>query len=166
MTRFRYFLIALIPALLLISWHYFSPTRQLMAAQQRLVAAISAKDATAINNLVHPDYTDQWSFTAADWPGLLKDLRTISPILEVNLLNPVLDGATGVVDTSLQVKSTGGPASELIAGRAVALKETTRFIWKRFPWQPWSWRLVGVQNPSFEIPADYRPGHLTAMPTF
>lgn len=166
MIRFRYFFIALIPVVLLAAWHFLSPARQLKAAQQRLVEAISSKDAPAISKLIHPDYTDQWSFTASDWPGLLKDLRTLSPILEINLLNPVIDAPNSVVDTSLQVKSAGGPASGIIAARAVELKETTRFLWKRDGWQPWSWRLVSMQNPALDIPPDYRPGHLSAMPAF
>ena len=166
MIRLRYFLIALIPVILLAAWHFLSPTRQLKAAQQRLVEAISSKDARAIAKLIHPGYTDQWSFAAGDWPGLLKDLRALSPILEINLLNPVIDAPNGVVDTSLQVKSTGGPASEIIAARAIELKEITRFIWKRDGWQPWSWRLVNIQNPALEIPSDYRPGNLSAMPAF
>ena len=166
MTRIHYFLLALIPVVLLAAWHYLSPARQLKAAQQHFVEAISSKDANAIARLIHPDYTDQWGFSAADWPGLLKDLRTLSPILEVNLVNPVIDAPNGVVDTSLQVKSTGSPASELIEGRGVELKETTRFTWKRDNWQPWSWRLVNVQNPALQIPSDYRPGQLTALPAF
>ena len=166
MTRRHYFLLALIPFFLLAAWHYLSPARQLKAAQQRLVEAISSKDAAACAKLIHPDYTDQWSFSAADWPGLLKDLRVLSPILEINLLNPVIDAPHGVVDTSLQVKSTGGPASGIIEARAVELKETTRFIWKRGGWQPWNWKLVSIQNPALEIPSDYRPGNLSAMPAF
>lgn len=166
MTRIHYFLIALVPVVLLAAWHFLSPARQLKAAQQRLVEAISAKNAEGLAKLLHPDYSDQWGFTMADWPNILKDLRTLSPILEINLVNPVIDAPNGVVDTSLQIKSSGGPASELIEGRAVGLKETTRFIWKRENWQPWSWRLVNVQNPDLRIPPDYRPGHLPALPEF
>ena len=166
MTRRHYFLLALVPVLLLAAWHFFSPARQLKAAQQRLIEAIASKDAAACARLIHPDYTDPWGFSAADWPGLLKDLRSLSPILEINLLDPLINAPAGVVDTSLQVKSTGGPASEIIAARAVELKETTRFIWKRSGWQPWGWQLVSIQNPALEIPADYRPGNLSALPGF
>ena len=166
MTRRHYFLLALLPVFLLTGWHFLSPPRQLAAAQRRLVEAISAKNTATIAQLVHPDYTDQWGFSADDWSGLLKDLRTLSPILEINLENPVIDAGNGVVDTSLQIKSTGGPASGIIAARAVELKETTRFIWKRDGWQPWSWRLVSIQNPALEIPSDYRPGTLSAAPGF
>ncbi len=164
MTRHRYFLIALIPVLLLLAWHYLSPARQLKSAQEHFIKAIAEKDADACAKLIHADYTDQWTFTPADWPGILKDLRVLSPILEIHLLNPVYDAANGVVDTGLQAKSGGGPAADMIAARAVELKEPTRFIWKRQPWQPWSWRLVSIQNPLLEIPSDYRPGKLSGMP--
>jgi hypothetical protein len=160
MTRRHFFLIALLPLLIFGLWHYLSPTRQLKSCQRRLLEAISQKDAAACARLIHPDYTDPWNFTAADWPDILLDLRKLSPILEINLLNPTFDGANGVVDTSLQVKSMGGPASEIIAARAVELKETSRFLWKREPWRPWSWRLVSVQNPALDIPAGYRPGRI------
>lgn len=166
MTRRHYFLLALAPVMILAGWHLLSPTRQLRAAQRQLVEAIAAKDAAACAKLIHPDYTDPWGFSSSDWPGLLKDLRTLSPLLEINLVDPVIDAAGGVVDTSLQVKSSGGPASGIIAARAVELKETTRFIWKREGWQPWNWRLVSIQNPALEIPSDYRPGNLSAIPSF
>ena len=166
MTRRHYFLLALVPVATLAAWHFLSPARQLKAAQQHLVEAISSKNSAAMAKLLHPDYTDQWGFSPADWPGILGDLRRLSPILEINLINPVVDASSGVVDTSLQVKSTGSPASELVEGRAVELKETTRFTWKRDGWQPWSWKLVNVQNPALEIPTDYRPGQLTALPAF
>ena len=164
MTRRHFILIALIPLLLLTAWHFLSPTRQLKVAQNRLLEAISSKDAAAIAKLLHPDYTDPWGFSATDWPGILKDLRLLSPILDLKMIDPVLDAAHGVVDTSLQAKSAGGPAAELIADRAVELQEPTRFLWKRQPWQPWSWRLVSVQNPALEIPPGYQPGKLSGIP--
>ena len=166
MTRRHYFLIALVPALIFVLWHFLSPTRQLKAAQQRLVSAISLKDEAACSKLIHPDYTDQWSFSTSDWPLILKDLRALSPILEVKLLEPVYDASTGVVETGLQLKSTGGPASGLIDGNGARLRQNTRFLWKREPWRPWSWRLISVQNPDFEIPAGYRPGNITATALF
>ena len=160
MTRRHYFLLALVPVLFLTLWHYLSPARQLKAAQQKLMTAISQKDAPACSKLIHPDYTDQWNFKASDWPLILKDLRALSPILEVKLIDPVFDSAAGVVDTSLQIKSSGGPASGQIDGQGARLKEKTRFLWKRAPWSPWSWRLVSVQNPSFDSLSGYRPGTL------
>jgi hypothetical protein len=166
MTRRHFFLIALIPFLIFGIWHYLSPTRQLKSCQRRLLEAISQKDAAACARLIHPDYTDQWNFTAADWPEILLDLRKLSPILEINLLNPTFHSANGVVETSLQIKSTGGPASEIIAARAVELKETSRFLWKRELWRPWSWRLVSVQNPALDLPAGYRPGRIGGDPPF
>jgi hypothetical protein len=71
-----------------------------------------------------------------------------------------------VVDTSLRVQSNGGHASGMIAEKAMELQEMTRFLWKREAWRPWSWQLVSVQNPALDIPSDYRPGNLTAMPAF
>ncbi len=162
MTRRHFFLLALLPVLLLAAWHFLSPARQLRAAQSRLLTAISKKDAAACAKLVHPDYTDNWNFTAADWPALLADLRTLSPILEIIAVGPDYEADNGVVDTALQVKSVGGPASEFIQGQSAELKETTRFIWKRDAWRPWSWRLVSVQNPALEIPDDYRPGRYSS----
>lgn len=166
MTRRHFFLIALIPLLVLAAWHYLSPTRQLKAAQLRFLEAVSQKDAEACGKLIHDDYTDQWGFAPADWPNILKDLRLLSPILELQAHNPVVDGANGVVDTSLLAKSAGGPAADYIAGKSVELKETTRFTWKREAWMPWSWRLVNIQNPALEIPSDYRPGKFAEMPAF
>jgi len=165
MTRRHIFLIILLPLLFYTAWHYLSPTRQLKSCQRRLLEAISQKDAAACARLIHPDYTDRWNFTAADWPALLLDLRKLSPILEINLHDPAFDGTTGVVDTSLQVKSMGGPASEILEARAVELKETSRFLWKREPWRPWSWRLISLENPALDIPSSYRPGNFgNALP--
>ena len=166
MTRRHFFLLALIPLLMLTAWHFLNPGAQLKSAQARLLRAISQKDAAACGKLIHPDYTDQWNFTAGDWPGILKDLRTLSPILEVTMVNPVLDSGNGVVDTSLRVQSNGGHASGMISEKALELQEMTRFLWKREAWRPWSWQLVSVQNPALDIPSDYRPGNLTAMPAF
>ena len=166
MTRRHFFLLALIPLLLFTSWHFLNPGAQLKSAQSRLLRALSQKDAAACSKLVHPDYTDQWNFTAKDWPGILQDLRTLSPILEITMVNPAIDSGSGVVDTSLRVQSNGSPAAGMIAERVTELQEMTRFIWKREAWRPWSWRLVSVQNPVLDIPSDYRPGNLTAMPSF
>ena len=166
MTRRHFFLLALIPLLLFTSWHFLNPGAQLKSAQSRLLRALSQKDAAACSKLVHPDYTDQWNFTAKDWPGILQDLRTLSPILEITMVNPAIDSGSGLVDTSLRVQSNGSPAAGMIAERVTELQEMTRFIWKREAWRPWSWRLVSVQNPVLDIPSDYRPGNLTAMPSF
>ena len=166
MTRRHFFLLALIPLLLFTSWHFLNPGAQLKTAQSRLLRALSQKDAAACSKLVHPDYTDQWNFTAKDWPGILQDLRTLSPILEITMVNPAIDSGNGVVDTSLRVQSNGSPAAGMIAERVTELQEMTRFIWKREAWRPWSWRLVSVQNPVLDIPSDYRPGNLTAVPSF
>lgn len=163
MTRRHYFLIALIPFLLLATVHYLSPSRQLKASQNQLLEAISNKDEAKLMKLVDPDYTDQWSFTAADWPAILKDLRMLSPVLEIVAVNPVPDVDNGVVDTALQAKSAGGPVADSIAAQGVALKEPTRFVWKRRSWTPWSWRLVSIQNPAVEIPSSYRPGKYGSM---
>jgi hypothetical protein len=54
----------------------------------------------------------------------------------------------------------------MIAEKALELQEMTRFLWKREAWRPWSWQLVSVQNPALDIPSDYRPGNLSAMPAF
>ncbi len=162
----RPFLLALIPLALFALWHFLSPTQQLQASQSQLIKAIAQKDAATCAKLIHPDYTDAWNFTAADWPGILQDLRTLSPLLEINLVSPSYDAATGLVETSLQAKSGGGPAASILAERAVELREPTRFLWKRQPWRPWSWRLISLQNPALEIPPSYRPGSISSMSPF
>ena len=166
MSRRLAFLIALVPLALFALWHFLSPTQQLQAAQRQLIQAIAQKDAAACAKLIHPDYADAWNFTAADWPAILQDLRTLSPLLEMKLRHPTFDAASGVVDTSLEVKSAGGPAASILAERAVELKETTRCLWKRQPWRPWSWQLLSVQNPALEIPPSYRPGSLSSFSAF
>lgn len=162
MSRRHFFLLALIPLLLFSAWHYLSPAKQLRAHQQRLIESIGSKDEPALTKLLHPDYTDQWGFSPTDWPAILKDLRALSPILEIVMVNPDYNADAGVVDTALQAKSTGGPAAEYIQDQSVGLKEPTRFTWKRTSWLPWSWKLVNIQNPSISIPSSYRPGKFSA----
>lgn len=166
MTRRHILLIAFLPLLLFAAWHYLSPARQLRTAQSRLLTAISEKDAPACQRLIHPDYTDQWNFTAADWPAILQDLRTLSPILEITAVDPHYETDNGVVDTGLKALAGGGPAAGQIESLTVKAKQPTRFIWKRKAWRPWSWQLVSIQNPEFEIPSDYRPGQFSSLPAF
>ena len=166
MTRRHFFLIALVPVLCFTLWHFLSPARQLKAVQNRLLNAISQKDEAACSKLIHPGYTDQWNFSPSSWPLILKDLRALSPILEIKLIDPVFDSSAGVVDTSLQIKASGGPASSLIDGNGARLKEKTRFIWKREPWRPWSWRLLSMQNPDMEALSGYQPGTLSEQSYF
>ncbi len=166
MTRRHILLIAFIPLLLFAAWHYLSPARQLRSAQKQLLTAISEKDAKACMKLIHPDYSDQWTFTASDWPAILQDLRTLSPILEITAVDPRYETDQGVVDTGLKAIAGGGPGSDTIESRAVRAKEPTRFLWKRQPWRPWSWQLVSIQNPDIDIPSDYRPGRFSSVPSF
>lgn len=164
MSRRTYFLLALLPALLYMGFYFLSPAKQLIAAQNRLLAAISSKNAESVHKLLDSHYSDQWGFQPSDWPGLLQDLRTLAPVLEITVRDPLADAENGVVDTLLVVKAQG-PAAERLQSEAALLKNT-RFIWKRASWLPWSWRLTGIQNPDLEIPSGYRPGNLSALPGF
>lgn len=166
MTRRHFFLLALVPLLLFTAWHYLSPTRQLRSSQNKLLTAIAEKDAATCAKLIHPDYTDAWSFTYGSWPAILMDLRAYTPILEISAVDPIIDASNGVVDTALLIQSGPGPAAEFIAARAVEFKSTTRFIWKRQSWTPWSWRLMSIQNPEVEIPSSYTPDRVPEMSAF
>lgn len=164
MSRRTYFLLALLPALIYAGFFLLSPSRQLTSAQNRFLAAVSSKNAADVDKLLDPNYSDQWGFRPADWPGLLQDLRTLAPVLEITTHEPHADPANGVVETQLIVKAQG-PAAERLQSEAGLLKNT-RFLWKRAPWRPWSWKLIGIQNPDLEIPSGYRPGNVASMPGF
>ena len=164
MTRRKYFLLALVPSLLYAAFHFLSPTRQLLSSQERFLAAVSSKNAEAVSGMLDPDYSDQWGFQPADWPGLLQDLRVVSPVLDIKTDEPVGDAGTGVVETALRVLSEGPAASRL--GIPAIKTKPTRFIWRRSSWMPWSWRLLSIQNPEIEIPPDYQPGRLSRTAGF
>ncbi|MDB6133325.1 MAG: hypothetical protein JWM59_1568 [Verrucomicrobiales bacterium] len=158
MSRRTFILLALLPALIYVAFHFLSPSRQLAASQNRLLSAIASKNAETVGKLLDPNYSDQWGFQSKDWPGILQDLRTLAPVLEITAREPHIDADNGVVETLLTVKGQG-PAAESMQTQAATLKNT-RFIWKRASWTPWSWRLTGIQNPDIEIPSGYTPGRI------
>lgn len=158
MNRSRILLLIFVPVLLALAWHYLHPGRQLRAAQTRFLEAVSAKDSDAVGKLVSENYSDSWGFTASDWPALLKDLRSLVPVLQIEMLSPSYDSSNGLVEAELSTRSSLGPAAEVIQMEVDRLKTPTRFLWKRSSWHPWSWRLVSIQNPEIEVPSGYRPG--------
>ena len=153
-------------ALLYTGWNFLSPSRRLLSAQRSFLTAVSGKDEARCLALVAEDYADQWSFTKREWPGVLKDLRALAPVLEITAENPIADTGAGTVKARLIAKALGGPAAQELESMVARSKEPATFTWRRESWLPWSWRLTAIAYPDLEIPSGYRPGSFSESSPF
>ncbi len=139
------------------SWH-------LHHRQAELLTAIEQHQSGRLEQLVSPDYADQWNFTWQQIHSSMEDVSAQFLSLVIVEADPqwILHGKTA--DHSARLTLKGIPATPFgteMVSRAAKLQQPFTFTWKKESFWPWSWRLIRVANEELHLDSDYRPGMLS-----
>ena len=138
---------------LLLLWR---PDHQVRLHTEHLFHAIDDRDWEAVGNFIGDDYQDQWS---DDRARLLERLREGFRWVRgsrITAANPSVQVETerAIWDGKIVVSSSDDGVMEVLDERVNKLPAPFEFDWRRVSGKPWDWKLVGVSNPAFQIPAE------------
>lgn len=148
---------------LIMSWA--NADRQLSKKQAEFLEALGSRKASAIEGLLSKDYHDQWGFDRVQAAAAMQDATSHFIALAVQPIDPVAtrSGREATVRQRLQISGSGTPLAGEVIRQVNRLKEPFVFTWKRESVWPSSWRLVRIEHPSLDVPADYEPGMIRGL---
>jgi hypothetical protein len=138
---------------LVILW---SPERQVRLHQEHLLGAISDKNWARFAAFIGEDYSDRWGHDKAFVTQAAHEAFSQFFALEASMENPVLtvrDG-NGEVSARVVAKGSGGPLAQMVVEKLQELREPFAFHWQKRSWKPWDWKLVRIDHPTLEVPAE------------
>ena len=134
----------------------WQPENQLRLHSEHLIHQIEQRDWSAVENLVAPDYRDDWG---NDRAALLTRMRLV--LRAVSSLTITATDQQARLELpegtwSARIRIAGGDeAGPEISSRVNSLTKPFELRWRRESRWPWDWKLVRVSNPSLEISGDY-----------
>ena len=132
------------------------PERQVRLHTENFFHAIDRRNWNGVADFIGNDYRDQWN---NDRARLLERMREGfrwvrgSRITAPNAAVQVQTWRAIWVGKIIVYSSDDG-VMQLLDERINGLTTPFEFEWRRFSDKPWDWKLVGVSNSSFQIPAD------------
>lgn len=143
----------------------FNAAAHLEKKQEAFFDAFESGKWEKIEDLLAPDYADQWEWDRNEMLLVLKDVRSQFLGLDVTLRQPAFDvaGDTGTVIGVLHVDGRGFGLADTAAGYVNRLDAPFTFSWRKTSFWPWSWQLVAISHPDMEKPNRYAPGDLIRM---
>lgn len=157
--RLRAALIGAVLAVLLLALHW-RPSRQVRLHQDHLLGAVQDRKWKSVGEFFAEDYKDRWGQTKPDalsaLPQAFGDFLACGVISE-NARITWQEGAP-TVHANIRIVGSGGPIAQFVMQQSRALTEPFSFRWRRGSWRPWDWKLVAVDQPQFEVPAEVNFG--------
>ena len=132
------------------------PDHQVRLHTENFFHAIDSRRWDAVADFIGNDYQDQWG---DDRTRVLERMRegfrwvrgsriaALNPSVQVGARRAIWVG-------KITVYSTDDGVMEVLDERVNKLPTPFEFEWHRVSGKPWDWKLVGVSNSAFEIPAD------------
>lgn len=144
----------LVVALLALSWiliHEFSPSRQVLKAQEQLISSVEARDWDSVSRKLADDYSDKWSHTPQ---SLIEGLQTAASafttlLIEKEVSLDKIDSRSAKLSARIKINGNGPFSGEVIR-HVNGLSEPFYFEWRREGWQPWNWKLVSASQTELE----------------
>ncbi len=134
----------------------WQPGHQVRLHTENFFRAIDARNWETAASLVDADYRDQWNNDRARLLGRMRDgfrwvrgsrITAANPYVRVETQRAIWVG-------KIMVYSNDDGVMEVLDERVNKLATPFQFEWRKVSGRPWDWGLVGVSNPSFEIPAE------------
>ena len=134
----------------------WQPERQVKRHTENFFHAIEHKNWEAASDFIATDYQDQWG---DDRVRVLERLRegfryvrgpriiASNPSVQVETQRAVWSG-------KITLYSSDGDVMEVLDQRVNSLQSPFELEWHHLSGKPWDWKLAGVSNPAFQIPAD------------
>ncbi len=146
--------IALCAGLYLI-W-LWQPERQVRRNTENFFRAIERKNWDAAANFVAADYQDQWGDNRVRVLERLREGFRYVRGPRIIASNPSVQIASprAVWRGKIALYSSDDDVMEVLDQRVNSLPSSFELEWHHLSSTPWDWKLAGVSNPAFEIPAD------------
>lgn len=124
--------------------------------------ALAEGRSSKVMHMVSQDYRDQWGMDREQIGAALRDVSRQFLTLRIDWLDPrFAAGPDGSITLTSKPRVDGKsltPIGEIMLSSARRLDQPFTFHWKKEGWWPWTWRLVHISHPEFELPAGYSPG--------
>ena len=146
--------IALCAGLYLI-W-LWQPERQVRRHTENFFRAIERKNWDAAADFVAADYQDQWGDNRVRVLERLREAFRYVRGPRIIASNPSVQIASprAVWRGKIALYSSDDDVMEVLDQRVNSLPSSFELEWHHLSSTPWDWKLAGVSNPAFEIPAD------------
>lgn len=132
----------------------WQPERQIRLHTTHCLSEIEGKDWSAVGDFIGDDYRDQWGNDRGRALERLRELFRSLPKarIEAGGAQVRTEGRRGHWQAKITIRGGSGEFGAAIAERVNSLAEPFELEWRRRSNKPWDWKLVGVRNPSLEIP--------------
>lgn|SRR5215471_5266605 len=131
--------------------------RQVARHAENLFHRIEAKNWSAVEDLIAPDYTDQWG---QDRALVLERMRLVLGYgynfqLHTADANCRIENGVGIWRGRIAIEGADTELIVAVKERVNSLPTPFELRWRRRSGKPWDWKLVRVSNPELEIPAGF-----------
>jgi hypothetical protein len=141
---------------LYLTW-LWQPGHQVRRHTENLLHKIEQKNWAGAADFVGSDYTDQWG---NDRALLLERMRRVFGYLRgvrITIVDSTINlaGVRAVWRSRITIDGDNSEAMAFVKERVNSMATPFELEWQRASGKPWDWKLVGVSNPSLEIPAGF-----------
>jgi len=141
------------------------PVSQVRAHQEAFFRAVEDRKARRIDELLAPNYADQWGFDRTNVIRACDDFRRC--FLSVGLVptEPLVEShsGTGLYTACVRVQGSPTAVGAEIRRAANRLDAPFVFTWRRSGFLPWQWRLHRIHNEELTSLEGYEAGALSEM---
>ena len=134
----------------------WQPERQVRRHTENFFRAIERKNWDAAADFVAADYQDQWGDNRVRvLERLRKGFRYVrGPRIIASNPSVQVENPRAVWRGKIALYSSDDDVMEVLDQRVNSLPSSFELEWHHLSSTPWDWKLAGVSNPAFEIPAD------------
>jgi hypothetical protein len=134
---------------------------QVAKRKDRFRRALQEKDVSKAMAMVSLDYRDQWKFSRDDLHLVFRDITTQFLSLEIKFTDERVERRGRDIIYTSRARLDGQPLTpvgSMMTSFSAQHRDPFVFTWTKEGWWPWTWRLINVENPTLEVPANYQPG--------
>ena len=141
---------------LYLTW-LWQPERQVKRHTENLLHKIEQKNWAGVADLISSDYTDQWSDDRALLLERMRENFRYFRNARITIVDPTVNITEdrAIWRSKITIDGESGEAMSLLKERVNSLAAPFGLEWRHLSGKPWDWKLVGVSNPSLEIPAGF-----------
>ncbi|PYL08418.1 MAG: hypothetical protein DME33_07415 [Verrucomicrobia bacterium] len=132
------------------------PEHQARLHTENFFHAIEHRNWDAVADFIGDDYHDQWGDDRARVLERMREGFRWVPGSRIMASNPAVQVETrrAIWVGKITVYSSDDGVMDVLNERLNKLPTPFELEWHHFSGKPWDWKLVGVSNPAFQIPAD------------
>jgi hypothetical protein len=142
-------------AILLGLWltHLWSAEKQVQLHSEHFLRQIENRNTDGAGSFVAANYHDDWGNDRALFLTRLRFVLNSVSRLTTQTDEPEITTASDATwKARIRINAAGTELAFEINRRINGLTTPFEFQWRRESWKPWDWKLVGIRNPSLQIP--------------